>query len=750
MKKILSLGLVLVMILGMGVMPAFATEGESTETETTNYVYFDNANYTTTYDYSGKGEKTDGDFKAGNYAYFKVDENKNVLLGNESGSTTEVALQNKALAADSDFTPAYRKLSLKFQITKFSGNRTLLWRGLEIYSRSVLMATTAVGTYSSISEALSGENYADDDIFLCINNSQYGHATDTNMKVYPICKLSATEENTVEYYFDTSNKIYCVSVNGIPYNSTMIGTSFASGLSHRSSLIGVESSGGTNDGRIATLSGLKFSQYRYEGLTELPVALPEVSSVSSLENLKVNGSVDITFNMPVDPATVAFTLEEAGRAGTTFYTRRDPVTAGNAILAANAETDISKYYSYDEETYTYTLKFAETPLRVGGTYKLTLKAGVSAKWGLTTPTTEDIAIGEAFTTVMDEYYIHDNFATFTGSSLHDNTDGKKSVNWGSTTTHGGYTHCATAFEDGKYALKLGIRRYDDTTGKGELRVLARYLKEYMPELDKTNTDVKCAEVTFKIENFIMGETADVYGGAFYIQREATSEEDTVGTPYLFAKGLNGKSYKIAEIKDDTQTTLEISYKANDLTSGTERKLYRLVLDGTEYTEAADGTALNNLDIYSYGFDYAMEMEKGSANDFAMFRIHKPASLGLLEQESSLYIFEFKYKMYEKPAGLNDYDVTVSQDADTKAITVAAVENAGKTAAESVIVAAYDADANKLLSVKVIPVSLSKLGKISSTFTLDTKDATNVNYRKFRFGSLVGLDPITGTADTTIQ
>ena len=168
-----------------------------------------------------------------------------------------------------------------------------------------------------------------------------------------------------------------------------------------------------------------------------------------------------------------------------------------------------------------------------------------------------------------------------------------------------------------------------------------------------------------------------------------------------------------------------------------------------YTTTADGTALSSLAITSQGFDCGIEMETGMNFNMAMFSLIKPASTGALTTASDLWVYEVKYSMYEKPAGEPDYDVSINKFSSGQ-IQVKAIEIAGKGASESVIVAAYDAALNKLLDVKVVPVNLPKLGDMKETFTLDTGDATNVKYRKFRFGSIAGLDPISGTADTILE
>ncbi len=462
--------------------------------------------------------------------------------------------------------------------------------------------------------------------------------------------------------------------------------------------------------------------------TNIQFKFEEAAKVEStnLDSVVSNGDIKVKFTKAVDPSSLTFALQEEGIDYTDATTGETVDAWWNRKLPAG---------TYDDETHTYTISFKDAPLHTTGAYRLKL----------TLNGTEEI-LG-TFTPVRgDKYYINENFDLYNAAkSLHyNNPNNDKLGPWKATTSNG--NHNVVEFtSDGVFHAQM------NTEVSSAQYVTLKYNASSMPEVDKSVNDIKSAEITFKYANLPTGGYIDIYGQILTIYRDAE------GTQYLHLEGVvDSKTVdkEIAPIPENEEVTVIVNYVANNITKPSNRVVYSIVVKTNDeentYTTTRDGLALANYNVSSQGSDCGVEMEKGSIFDLAMFQINKPASTGALTTAADLWVYEVKYSMYEKPAGLNDYDVTVSQDADTKAITVAAVENAGKTAAESVIVAAYDADANKLLSVKVIPVSLSKLGKISSTFTLDTKDATNVNYRKFRFGSLVGLDPITGTADTTIQ
>lgn len=285
MKRIISLALILMMVAMAAVVPVSAATG--------NTVYYDSAtkwaeNWTIAENGNGNTNGNGYQSTMAGFYFAGVWQNGNITDGkayfaNLAGGTNSFRLLNEALAADADYSPAYRKLSLafRFDLSQVQKNSQSLWGGLEMAKAGILESESeGCGNFDSVRQALA--TYGTDEIILYLTDSVTGAPSDVNRHQYPVCSLSADEEHQIEYIFDSST-IYGLRVDGTVYTKTLDGTTIR-GLGVRNSLNmqNVETAEQYQSLQYPSKSKMTFSQFKYEGIEELPELPPDDESKLSV------------------------------------------------------------------------------------------------------------------------------------------------------------------------------------------------------------------------------------------------------------------------------------------------------------------------------------------------------------------------------------------------------------------------------------------------------------------------------------
>lgn len=626
--------------------------------------------------------------------------------------------------AQADYTPQYRKVTLNFKISGDDvDSAKMLWPSLGVMSVKTAKAkTSSNNTQAQTALAAMDENAS----VVCFDGSA-GFAAGF---VYPVCGIDLAGEHTVEYVYSyvpgaaanssaSQKKAISLKLDGKEVSTMLDGKPlYEYSLSTHGNLNFDSSSYAAWGGTAAPTSGerarlfmmekaaegktatLDVYNLRYEGVT--PGSL---TAVGEAEGFGTGGKAVFTFNGDVKPESIKTELKE------------------------NGQERVAPAGSYDSAAKTYTVDFANAPLHPGSSYTLTLTGAQAENVLDGGALTEPVTV--AISPTADGYYINENFETYPAAETALNGQGAFFSPWFSKPGHGAQPNSLTK-HDSQTAVHLGIR--DGYAGNRNMAL--QFVNSKLPQVSAG--DIKVGEAEFSFSGTTESTQIYVWTYFFYIKQDENKQ------PYLYVRANSGDK-KLAPVNEGERNTIRVAYTAN---GANDRWLHRVTVNGTEYTQTADGmTFTGNIFKLSTHGGYALEMTNSSAA-IDLFRIADTDNQTAAED---LYIYKAKYYSYKNEAGA-DSELTASAATAESGIdvTVRLEDYAGTARQETLVAAAYDAAGSRLLDVKVISASLPKLGILERTVSLDTKGEENAVIKVLRLNSLDELKPISAAVPVAVR
>lgn len=626
--------------------------------------------------------------------------------------------------AQADYTPLYRKVTLRFKISGDDvDSAKMLWPSLGVMSvKTAKSKTSSNNTQAQSALASMDENAS----VLCFD----GSGSFASSWVYPACAIDLAGEHTMEYVYSyvpgaaagssaSGKKVISLKLDGQEIGTMLDGKPvYEYSLSTHGGLIFDSSSYAAWGGAAAPASGerarlfmmekaaegktatLDVYNLRYEGLT--PGSLTAEGDVA--EGFGTDGKAVFTFSADVSPASIQAELKE------------------------NGQERVAPAGRYDSVAKTYTVDFANAPLHPGSSYTLTLTNAAGAD-------TLDGALAEPVTVTIsptaDGYYINENFETYPAAETALNGQRAFFSPWFSKPGHGAQPNSLTK-HDSQTAVHLGIR--DGYAGNRNMAL--QFVNSKLPQVSAG--DIKVGEAEFSFSGTTESTQIYVWTYFFYIEQDENKQ------PYLYVRANSGNK-KLAPVNEGERNTIRVAYTAN---GADDRWLHQVTVNGTEYTQTADGTTFtgNIFKLSTHG-DYALEMTNSSAA-IDLFRIADTDNQTAAED---LYIYKVKYYSYKNETG-EDSKLTAAAKSDESgaSVTVWLEDYAGTARTENLVAAAYDASGKRLLDVKVISVNLPKLGILERTVNLDTRGEADAKFKVLRLSGLDGLQPIGAAVPVVVQ
>lgn len=707
MKKCSALTLVFVIIMAMA-LPLGAGAAA-------NSIVYYQSDFEAIKDIPSSGSIYFGDFHKGNNGSFspkieqRGDRRYALRLYNEglTANKPEIRIVRSKLA-DVDYSSLYRRVTMDFKISETGSDAMKqLWPSLGVMSVKTAREKTSKNTQVQAALETMNQNIS----VLCFdNNPVFGSGT-----VLPICEVDLSKEHTVEYTYSTDKKVISLKVDdneisttldGKPlYNSTcinghgglIVNISYGTSNSYANAFnISLE-----DEANEATMNAtMDIYAFKYEGVTP-----GNLTAEGTAEGFGTGGKAVFTFNGDVKPESIKTELKE------------------------NGQERVAPAGSYDSAAKTYTVDFANAPLHPGSSYTLTLTGAQAENVLDGGALTEPVTV--AISPTADGYYINENFETYPAAETALNGQGAFFSPWFSKPGHGAQPNSLTK-HDSQTAVHLGIR--DGYAGNRNMAL--QFVNSKLPQVSAG--DIKVGEAEFSFSGTTESTQIYVWTYFFYIKQDENKQ------PYLYVRANSGDK-KLAPVNEGERNTIRVAYTAN---GANDRWLHRVTVNGTEYTQTADGmTFTGNIFKLSTHGGYALEMTNSSAA-IDLFRIADTDNQTAAED---LYIYKAKYYSYKNEAGA-DSELTASAATAESGIdvTVRLEDYAGTARQETLVAAAYDAAGSRLLDVKVISASLPKLGILERTVNLDTKGEENAVIKVLRLNSLDELKPISAAVPVAVR
>lgn len=363
-------------------------------------------------------------------------------------------------------------------------------------------------------------------------------------------------------------------------------------------------------------------------------------SVASGSKISAVSELQFKFDMDINPKTLT----------------TDTVLLKEKIknAAEGAATHNERLYksAYDEDSRTFTITFNEGDIAPGGEYTVEFTTGVYSVDDINMENPKEFT----YTVRYDDYYINDNFSRFKkGTALAFGTGNTTLLpyQYANQTRAGDGQKAAQIIEIEENSEKVKVmyaKARHSTYGSG---YMWGYRPDYLPESRAFFTE---HEIEFKFQgtgkdlysiwsNYLIIAKAD--DGDYYLHYATNAP---ITTPNSLPSGL----VKLVKVEPGVKTKLKIIMYRNLTTSGRDRTIYKIYLNGTEvdvskYNESV--TLPKKISSYNnYFLDYSTS---GNTYNSYMFCVGTYGGTTKVDENTSyvetaeLYIYNVKYAPYKQ-------------------------------------------------------------------------------------------------------